>query len=480
MNMKRLLCTVLSSLFLALSCTTAFADNYYENGIFNSINTTKHDQFIALYKDGQMVSSAIGDTIDTSGVEFDKLRIFLWEKGSMKPVRKSVELSYNEVINTPARAGDIPNVYLTGDMTGISHDNKVTLKLKYKSKTESFDSYVTAKWQGNYALYFEKKNFSIKLFKDEALSKKHKVAFKDWDKANNFVLKANWIDSTAARNIVSARLYSTLPNVTLPGGTPGVIDGFPVRLYINNKFFGLYTWNKPKKGWVFGLDDKNPNHLMYFANYALGSGLFERKYSTDHYWELVYPDEHESDEEFDRVTEFVATSTNKEFREHVREYLDLNSLLNFYVFSQLILHADGTGKNINMATYDGKIWYIRPYDLDATYGLFWAGTKTIPYDTDMADENMRKSVLWRKLEDNFPQEIYDRYTEVRHNQMSEDAVLAAFTVFMDEVGEELYAENSARWSQPGKSYMLNQIRDFLNTRYPYLDNYMKKFNINNK
>ena len=93
---------------------------------------------------------------------------------------------------------------------------------------------------------------------------------------------------------------------------------------------------------------------------------------------------------------------------------------------------------------------------------------------------MRKNRLWSKLEDNFPQEIYDGYTEVRHNQMSEDAVLAAFTVFMDEVGEELYAENSARWSQPGKSYMLNQIRDFLNTRYPYLDNYMKKFNINNK
>ena len=484
MNIKKLLSAGLSVVLLMLSSAPVFADNYYEDGVFGSVNTTRHEQMIALYKNGQMLSSAIGNSIDTNGVDFDKLRIFLWEKDSMKPVRESVDLTYDEVVSTPKRAasepqyGDIPDVYLTGDMTGISHDDTVTLNMKYESSTDSFEGYATAKWQGNYALNFEKKNFSIKLYKDATLDKKLKVAFKDWDKSNNYVLKANWIDSTAARNIVSARLYSTLPDVTLPGGTAGVVDGFPVRLYINNEFFGLYTWNKPKKGWVFGLDDDDPNHLMYFSNFELGSGLFERKYSADHWWELVYPDEHASDEEFDRVTEFIATSTNKEFREHVEEYLDFNSLLNFYVFSQLILHADGTGKNVNMVTYDGNIWYIRPYDLDATYGLYWTGARTMPYDTDLSDEKMRKNRLWSKLEDNFPQEIYDRYLEIRHDQMSEDAVLDAFAYFMNEVGDELYAENSARWSQPGKSFLLNQIEDFLNTRYPYLDSYMEKFNVN--
>lgn len=479
MNIKMLLSAVLTSVLLTLLSAPVFADNYYEGGVFDSINTTKHDQLIALYKNGQMVSSAVGDTIDTNGVDFDKLRIFLWENGSMNPVRESVDLSYDEVASTPARAEDIPDVYITGDMTGISKDHTVTLKLKYKSKTESFEGYATAKWQGNYALNFEKKNYSIKLFKDKALEKKLKVAFKDWDKANNYVLKANWIDSTAARNIVAARLYSTLPNVMLPGGSTGVIDGFPVRLYINNKFFGLYTWNKPKKGWVFGLDDDDPNNLLYFSNYARGSGQFEKKYSADHNWELVYPDEHASEEEFDRVTDFVATCTNEEFRDHAEEYLDLDSLLNFYVLSQLILHTDGTGKNLNMATYDGRIWYIRPYDMDATFGLKYSGRLHDDYAMDMANDNMRKSVLWSKLEDCFPQEIYDRYIQIRHNEMSEEAVLDSFTKFLDEVGEELYADNLNRWpGTPGQKNMLNQIEDFLNTRYPYLDSYMEKFNVN--
>ena len=484
MNIKKLLYAIMSSLIPLLICTTVSAEIYYEDGIFGSVNTTRHDQTIALYKNGQMISSAIGNTIDTRGVDFDKLRIFLWEKASMKPVRESVDLSYDDVVSTPERVpsepqyGDIPNVCLTGDMTEMSKENSVTLGLKYESATDSFEGYASAKHQGNYALNFEKKNFSIKLYKNAVLDKKLKVSFKDWDKSNNYVLKANYIDSTAARNIVSARLYSRLPGVTLPGGTAGVIDGFPVRLYINGSFFGLYTWNKPKKGWVFGLDDEDPNNLLYFSNYAKGSGLFETNYSADHYWELVYPDEHASEKEFDRVTDFVATSTDEEFREHAEEYLDLNSLLNFYVFSQLILHTDGTGKNMNMVTYDGSIWYIRPYDLDATYGLYWTGARTIPYNTDMANENMRKSRLWSKLEDNFPQEIYDRYQEIRHDQMSEDAVLDAFAYFMNEVGDELYAENNARWSQPGKSFLLNQIEDFLNTRYPYLDSYMEKFNVN--
>ncbi|MBQ6413957.1 MAG: CotH kinase family protein, partial [Ruminococcus sp.] len=425
----------------------------------------------------------VGGEIDVTGLDFDTAKLMLWtDINTQKPCDNAVVLSYDDVIAAPSRAavepryGDIPNVYLTGDMTGISKDNKVTLQMKYESGTETIDGYVSAKWQGNYALKFEKKNFAIKLYKDEALSKKKKVSFKDWDKSNNYVLKANYIDATGARNIVNARLYSTLPDTYLQNGAQGVVDGFPVRLYINGEFFGLYTWNKPKKGWVFGMDGDNPDELLYFSNYALKSGLFLNKYSKDKYWELVYPDEHEDVSEFDRVTGFVAECTDEEFKEHIGEYIDLNSLLNYYVFSQIILHTDGLGKNLNMATYDGNIWYIRPYDMDATYGLYWTGKVTVDYDTDMT-EDLRKSRLWSKLEDNFAHEIYERYILLRNGQLSEDRIIAAFEYFMDEVGSDLYQENIEKWpSTPGSGFMLDQIKDYIKARYEFLDVFMEKFN----
>lgn len=441
-------------------------------------------QVIALYKDNRLVSSALGSRIDITGKDFDTLKLMLWnDVSSMRPAQECISLSYDEVMSAGTmepQYSDIPNVYLTGDISEMSKENKVTLQMKYKSATGEVNGWVSAKWQGNYASMLEKKNFSVKLYKDEALDKKLNVEFKDWDKSNNFVLKANYVDATAARNIVCARLYQTLPDTYMQNGSQGVVDGFPVRLYINDEFWGLYTWNKPKKGWTFGMSKSTPNALLYFANYALGSGIFQNKYSTDKFWELVYPDEHEDVTEFDRVTEFIANSSDEDFKAHIEEYMDLNSLLNFYVFSQVIMHCDGTGKNMNAATYDGNLWYIRPYDMDATFGIEWYGYMLKPYDTDMgSDEFMRRSKLWCKLEDNFPQEIYDRYILLRNDQLSEQTILSAFEYFMDEVGADLYAENLERWPDtPGKGFMLNQITDFLNTRYSYLDTYMEKFNSN--
>lgn len=457
---------------------------YLDGGVFSFDMRQNGNQIIALYKNGALVSFIIGKEISVKDVEFDTLKVMLWnDLEASKPVRTAVTLSYEEVMSAPGKSsfepqyGDIPNVYLTGDISEMTKENKVTLQMKYESNTGTVEGYVSAKWQGNAALNYPKKNFSIKLYKDEALSKKQKVSFKDWDKANNYVLKANYIDATAARNIVSARLYKTMPDTYLQNGAQGVVDGFPVRLYINGEFHGLYTWNKPKKGWVFGMDGDNPNELLYFSNFAAGSGLFQRKYSADRYWELVYPDEHTDDTEFDRVTEFIANSSDEEFKAHIEEYMDLNSILNYYVFSQIILNCDGMGKNMNMATYDGKLWYVRPYDLDATFGLEWYGRNLKAYDTDMTESFIRTSALWRKLEDNFAQEIYDRYVLVRNNQLREDRIIAAFEDFMGEVGDDLYKENLTKWpSTPGNTYMLAQIKDFVKARYEFLDTFMEKFN----
>jgi hypothetical protein len=51
---------------------------------------------------------------------------------------------------------------------------------------------------------YPKKNFTIKLFEDANRTVKQKIAFKNWGKQNKFCLKANWIDISHLRNIVSA------------------------------------------------------------------------------------------------------------------------------------------------------------------------------------------------------------------------------------------------------------------------------------
>jgi hypothetical protein len=93
---------------------------------------------------------------------------------------------------------------------------------------------------------YPKKNFTIKLFEDEARSQKKKVGFKNWGEQNKFCLKANWIDISHARNVVSARLwgdvvksrsnYNELPELLTTSPNQGAIDGFPIKVYAN----GIY------------------------------------------------------------------------------------------------------------------------------------------------------------------------------------------------------------------------------------------------
>jgi hypothetical protein len=81
------------------------------------------------------------------------------------------------------------------------------------------------------------------MFEDEARSIKLKKDF-GWGKTNKYVLKANWIDYSHARNIVCANVwsemiknrddYNDLPVELRESPNNGAIDGFPVFVYYNN------------------------------------------------------------------------------------------------------------------------------------------------------------------------------------------------------------------------------------------------------
>jgi hypothetical protein len=149
---------------------------------------------------------------------------------------------------------DVPKVYISGTIP--ESKDEVLAELVYISKTDSFRSYIKIKCQGNSSMAYNKKNFTIKMYEDEDRKVKLKKNIKGWGDNNKFVLKANWIDYSHARNIVSARLwsrmvaarpdYNTLPEELRTSPNNGAVDGFPVFVYCNGIYWGRYTWNLAK------------------------------------------------------------------------------------------------------------------------------------------------------------------------------------------------------------------------------------------
>ena len=176
---------------------------------------------------------------------------------------------------------DMPKVFFNGDKP--TNKTSVHATIEYISKNEHFKGYVDIKCQGNSSMAYPKKNYTIKMFKDEARSTKLKKDFKGWGKQSKFCLKANYIDHSHARNIISAKLwgqvvksrsdFDTLPEELKTSPNYGAVDGFPIKVYYNNTYEGVYTWNIPKDGWMNNMDDKLNTHCILCGE-EYNSGCF--------------------------------------------------------------------------------------------------------------------------------------------------------------------------------------------------------------
>ena len=364
----------------------------------------------------------------------------------------------------------IPRLDFYGGVDQLrSKEEEIKIQVKYNSDDIKFDGYAKIKWQGSSSIAYAKKNYTIKFYKDANLEDKLKIDF-GWGKQNKYCLKANWIDKTHSRNVVTAKLAAKMQKkYKLLEQAPknGVIDGFPIEIYLNNNFLGLYTLNIPKDAWMFGMDDDNPKHTV-LAGETYNAPAFFKETVTEFYdFGLEAGVENqETLNALNRLIVFVRDSSDEEFRNNISNYLNLDSMLNYYCFMQVAQMKDNNAKNMLLVTYDHKVWYTSLYDLDTTWGTYWDGSKLYNYNNYVGTE----SILWNKMKRVFADELADRYFELREDILSKDNIMNEFNSFYNSIPKETWIKENNRWKNiPG--YDLSQINNFLTVRLPVMDKF---------
>lgn len=381
---------------------------------------------------------------------------------------ESLENDY--IVDEPS----IPRIDLNGDISNMTDKkDERKIKLSYSSDDISFNKYITIKIQGSSSALYEKKNYTIKLYNDESCSDKYRIDM-GWGEEYKYVLKANWIDKTHARNIVSARIVANAnKKYDVMENTPnyGQVDGFPIVVYNNDEFLGLYTFNIPKDSWTYGLDEENPNHLAFEAEYSSVHTKFERIASKYGGWTLETGEENQENlDKLNRAISFVVNSTDKEFKENFHEYFDLDATLNYYVISEALLLSDNFAKNMMLITYDGKVWYPVLYDLDSSFAVNSYGN-TI-YGNDVSAW-LERSNFFKRFSEVFSNEIAERYFEFRQDILTQENLNKELDDFIKSIPLSVFYKEEERWGEiPG--YGVSQIKDFINSRFDYLDVEMSK------
>lgn len=384
---------------------------------------------------------------------------------------------------------DIPTIFISGSIP----DSKsyVAGELEYVSKTTKFHAYTYIKLQGNSALRLPKKNYTVNLYSDENRNVRLNKEFKNWGFHNNFVLKADYNDILHARNVVGAKLwskvvqsrsdYDTLPEELKNSPNHGAIDGFPVRVYVNGTYNGLYNWTIPKCDWMVGMDSTNANHVLLSAEFN-DNGNVNYQYNPCNFNTLWDGNKNYFDVEVGKNSPELVSSLNAVIEAIINDdpvaleqSLDIKSAIDYFIFQEIILGTDGLAKNMLLATYDMSKWYLSAYDMDSTFDLDWEGNILEYYDSDMPNGpyNNQFSSLLSYIWEYYYGDYVERYTELRKSVLSYSSIIEEFEKYISIFSEDIYIQDTDIYPNiPSVTdNTLNSLRNFVKNRLEYLDDY---------
>lgn len=391
---------------------------------------------------------------------------------------------------------DIPKLFWTGSLPTAKSEGNIEGIVKWESQLQKFDCYGTLKVQGNSSTAYPKKNFTLTFFEDPSYGIKEKHSFKNWGNQSKYVMKANWIDLSHARNVVSCRIWSDVmdtrenyeeyPEQLKTSPNNGVVDGFPIKFYANGVYQGRYSFNIPKDAWMNNMDKTNVNEVILCGENYIG-GCFRALPRID---ESDWTDElHDTVpqtilDSWTAAVSFVMNASDASFYSNLSDHFDVTSLIDYYIFGIVSCNLDGFGKNQMYIKYADTSYIAQVYDLDSTWGLWWTGqsfvlpTYTREEYQDFKDSpNHDGNLLFVRLAALFSEEIAERWRVLREGPLSIDNLIIAFEHWTDICSNELIEEDYAVTTADGAftgipsktTNNIQQIRNYIVKRRAYAD-----------
>lgn len=391
-----------------------------------------------------------------------------------------------DTISIDADNSQIGNDYFTTSFTACLNGKDIS-------------GFLQIAWQGDSSRIYPKKNFKIKLFKDQSCTDKLKIKPRsDWDNNNKFNLKANWIDATQARNLVNSELFAQATAITKFENNEveaklsntqnlGQMEGFPIEVYLNGNYQGLYTFNTKKDEVTFGMDKKQKGQEAITCEKStsvfrdLTLKLDGQNYAT------VVNDTPDADLvlNFQKFQEFINNSTDSDFKQNLKNYTDVTAWINCYLFGNLSQMYDFDNKSVILLTYNnGAYFYPILYDYDSTWNLMYDGSNVNPsdwYDLNNPSNNAitqkNGNKLYERLYNNYKDEIVSQYKVLRNKVWSNMAIIKAYKDFIRSIPEEAYEKEQEKWTNlPSKNITdFAQIQQAVITRGNAMDSFMEHF-----
>ena len=337
--------------------------------------------------------------------------------------------------------------------------------------------YIGVKYQGSSTLYNRKRNFRFTFYKDSGFSKKDKVKIGEMVRVSGFNLKANYTDQSRVKEFIMNRIlmdiwehrenYHNYPwdseNEPYSGAT-GMIKGFPIRVNIGGKFYGLD---------IFGLKKDEKNYLLDGDTSGMIVSGTRGNANDPNNWTAAKPEDWE-DEMNDELTEpnkqaltdFFSFINSENFtKENVPQRMSVIDWIDYFINLQVFLMRDNTCRNMMLYTgSDKKKFYPFFYDLD----LSWNFNSTSSNLDIMTNSYAADMSLWENFRTLYKDEITNRYAYLRDTVLNIDYINTIYQEIASSIPQEDINEEKKKWDAGNVSYMETLI-NVLNKRFDWLD-----------
>ena len=352
----------------------------------------------------------------------------------------------------------MPMMYITADPAELdlmTNEHRVEVSMTYYSPNSELygETLTTATnclmyWQGTSSIGYNIKNYNL-ILRDSNRQEIEYSPYPNCIPQSLFCLKANYMESTNAHNVglaefVRKYLYTkNNPAQNEDSNASRTVQGFPMLLYINNEFVGLYDFNLDRfstKAFGYEIEKYKNTCRVYeisantnttagaFCAWTPDTGVDEWTW-YDNDFTGIYPTEIQNpmNDDFSALKElvnFVANSNDEVFITNFDTYFDKESVIRYYIMVMVFGLVDSLGKNAKLVTYDGIKWYFEFYDMDTAIGLNNSGG--VEYDVDIEvtiDKfNTSDSKLWTRVKQFFMNDIINEYHALRSSSFTQEKI----------------------------------------------------------
>lgn len=447
------------------------------------VEATCTDPGYSLYTNREDGSTYVDDIVPAPGHSWSQWTS-LTEAAGVQPGSEgrkcSVCGSEEEQVRYPQLG--IPVIALEGDLNGIGKTTEVPVTAELIGAEKAFSAWATVKYQGHESLRYDKKNYTLKLYRDEDRDEKYKMTFSHWQEEHKYILKANYVDPSHCRNQVCADVWaqiaaerSSLPAQMRSLSNYGAVDSFPVALYINREFRGLYSWTLHKDDDLFGMK-KGAQQAILIANDASAPEAYFREeaaFAEDSPWEVEFcgtEDQSWAKEKLNALIDFVNGSDDEAFRKGLKKHLDVDSAIDYYLSIYALGLTNHEAANLVLVCYGkDQPFTASLFSMNTAFGLSADGTEVRAPEEFLPGEKTG-NLLWDRLAECFRPEIEARYASLREGILEPEALCrrvtecaAAIPAAVTEADAECFP-----WPNPEISHV-EQMKQYIVRRAELLD-----------